>query len=201
MKALEHQGLLHAMLALASLHIAKIQGASSTPSFRHYAWALKRVHSCVGKPTTRHQTETLAASLLLGFYEVMAADHIKWNSHLLGAKQLISETDFAGMTRQCRRMKSQTINGRSYDQRAQSYDLPLTDRERADLDQISDIDERVVSMFAGREVRYDDHGRVLDGHQMLQRLDLSGFEMLKDLFWWYCKQDVYQSIVSGNALL
>jgi hypothetical protein len=24
---------------------------------------------------------------------------------------------------------------------------------------------------------------------------------LKDLFWWYCKQDAYQSIVSGNLLL
>ena len=35
MMALNHQGLLHAMLALSSLHIAKLQQASITPSFKH----------------------------------------------------------------------------------------------------------------------------------------------------------------------
>lgn len=36
LKALNHQGLLHAMLALASLHIARLQRASATPSYKHY---------------------------------------------------------------------------------------------------------------------------------------------------------------------
>jgi hypothetical protein len=36
LKALNHQGLLHAMLALASLHIARLQRASVTPSYKHY---------------------------------------------------------------------------------------------------------------------------------------------------------------------
>ncbi|KAI7558612.1 hypothetical protein KC346_g23000, partial [Hortaea werneckii] len=33
------------------------------------------------------------------------------------------------------------------------------------------------------------------------QLDLAKFEILKDLYWWYCKQDAYQSIISGNSLL
>ena len=87
MMALHHQGLLHAMLALASLHIARLQGASVTPSFKHYAYALKRIHHCVGHPQKRHLISTVAASLLLGYYEVITGDQVKWSSHLLGAKQ------------------------------------------------------------------------------------------------------------------
>jgi hypothetical protein len=36
LKALGHQSLLHAMLAMASLHIAKLQRGSITPSYKHY---------------------------------------------------------------------------------------------------------------------------------------------------------------------
>jgi hypothetical protein len=27
------------------------------------------------------------------------------------------------------------------------------------------------------------------------------YESQRDLFWWYCKQDAFQSILSGNRLL
>ena len=202
MAALRHQGLLHAMLALASLHIARLQGASTTPSMQHYAWALKRIHHCVGHQKKRLKLTTIAASLLLGFYEVMTAEHMKWNTHLAGSKQLFVETDFTKMTHQFCIMKR--------DRAALSQLGPAWGSDNAGpfspnglLDQIPTIDERVISRIVGREVRYDDHGRVESPpHTKAPReLDLHEFETLKDLYWWYCKQDVYQSIVSGNPLL
>lgn len=70
------------------------------------------------------------------------------------------------------------------------------------LDQMMDVDERVVSHMVGKEVRYEDHGGIETPHVNIPPgLDLSKFEILKDLYWWYCKQDVIQSIVSGNHLL
>lgn len=202
MAALRHQGLLHAMLAMASLHIARLQGASVTPSMQHYAWSLKRIHKAVGNSKSRLKLTTIAASMLLGFYEIMTADHMKWNMHLAGSRQLFVETDFAGMTRQVRRLKMEKA-ARHCQRGEQNRYSPQEPLSRDDLlDQIPDIDERLVSHFLGREVRYDDHG-LIESHQagITPSVDLNKFEILKDLYWWYCKQDVYQSIVSGNNLL
>lgn len=196
MAALHHQGLLHAMLALASLHIARLQGAPVTSSMKHYAWALKRVHHCVGHPKKRLQLTTIAASMLLGFYEVMTADHMKWNSHLMGARQLFVETDFAGMAKQFRSMKRERAL------RVHTSGFYQTQPQDELLDQMTDVDDRTVSIVAGHEVRYDDAGEILTpGASIPRDLDLSKWEVLKDLYWWYCKQDAYQSIVSGNPLL
>lgn len=198
--AMHHQGLLHAMLALASLHIARLKGASVTPSMQHYAWALKRIHHCVGHTKKRSKLTTIAASMLLGFYEVMTADHMKWNTHLMGSKQLFVETDFVRMTQQFRRMKIERA-ARQHFSRHPS-ESPLGSPQDDVLDQIPDVDERMVSILVGREVRYGDHGHIMTPQNSVPpELDLSKFEILKDLYWWYCKQDVYQSIVSGNPLL
>ncbi|KAK4554536.1 hypothetical protein LTR86_008390 [Recurvomyces mirabilis] len=199
--ALRNQGLLHAMLALASLHIARLTGASVTPSMQHYAWALKRIHSCVGDQKKRLRLTTVAASMLLGFYEIMTADHMKWNTHLAGSKQLFVETDFVYMMQQFRHMKLDARAREQMGQRRQSTS-PISPSPDELLDQIPDVDERVISTFAGREVRYGDHGQIMTPISSIpQELDLSKFEILKDLYWWYCKQDAYQSIISGNPLL
>lgn len=206
MAALRSQGLLHAMLALASLHIARLQGASETPSMQHYAWALKRVHHCVGRPEKRLRVSTIAASMLLGFYEVMTADHMKWNMHLMGSKQLIVETDFAGMARKFKQMKAErAMRLQQQQQQQQQFGQMISIQPLSQddlLDQVHEADERVISHFVGREVRYDGLGHVGTPHSSpTPDLDLNRFEMLKDLYWWYCKQDAYQSLVSGNPLL
>ena len=201
MAALHHQGLLHAMLALASLHIARLQGASMTPSMQHYAWALKRIHHCVGDAKKRFKLTTIAASMLLGFYEIMTADHMKWNMHLAGSKQLFLETDFVTMAKQFRRMKSERAARRQAKRKRQSTAAHLKAQDEI-LDQIHDVDERAISQMVGKEVRYDDQGCIMtDTLKIPPELDLSKFEILKDLYWWYLKQDVYQSVVSGNSLL
>lgn len=206
MKALHHQGLLHAMLAMASLHIARLEGASVTPSLQHYAWALKHIHKCVASPNKKKRlaVTTIAASMLLGFYEIFTADHMKWNTHLMGTKQLFVETDFANMTRQFRRMKQEKAAMEQMYGRRNSFSLHLNGilHDDGGLDQVNDVDDNVISQLVGREVRYDQQGHVEDPQNGLpQELDLKRFEILKDLYWWYCKQDAYQSIVSGNPLL
>jgi hypothetical protein len=204
MAALHHQGLLHAMLAMSSLHIARLQNGDTTPSMKHYAWALKRIHNCVGSRDSkkRLRVTTIAASMLLGFYEVMTADHMKWNTHLAGAKQLFVETDFAGMTRQYRQLKREKMAHDQVQLRRNSISAYFN-REEDNPNQFSDVDEVMISTFVGREVRYEDQRGYVETAQtqIPQELDLANFEILKDLFWWYCKQDAYQSIVSGNPLL
>lgn len=201
MAALRNQGLLHAMLALASLHIARLTGASVTPSMQHYAWALKRIHHCVGHANKRLKITTIAATMLLGFYEIMTADHLKWNAHLAGSKQLFTETDFVTMTQQFRRMKIERAARLNFGAGGPTM-MASASRQDDVLDQIPDIDERVVSLMVGREVRYGDHGQIMSPTARIpQQVDLMKFEILKDLYWWYCKQDAYQSIISGNSLL
>jgi len=204
MAALHHQGLLHAMLALSSLHIARLQNGDTTPSMKHYAWALKRIHNCVGSRDRkkRLRVTTIAASMLLGFYEVMTADHMKWNTHLAGAKQLFVETDFAGMTRQYRKLKRERMARDQVQRRRNSISAYFSRDEDAQAP-FNDVDEAMISTLVGREIRYEGHRGYVETEQnkIPKELDLSNFEILKDLFWWYCKQDAIQSIVSGNPLL
>ncbi|KAL8816195.1 MAG: hypothetical protein Q9223_004755 [Gallowayella weberi] len=212
MMALSNQGLLHAQLALASLHIAKLQQTSATPSLKHYHYALRRVGKAVGHPTKRREIATLAATLLLGFFEVTTAEHNKWNSHLAGARELILEIDFAGMTKRINAYKAETNaigKGGMYDygndqqryggQRRMSFDILRTDKE---------LDQNLVSTLMGYRTQYDDYGQIVDlneppshYHIPLTPKDVENFEIQCDLFWWYAKQDMYQSLISGNRLL
>lgn len=213
--ALQNQGLLHSMLALASLHIAKLQHSPPTPSLKHYHYALRRIAKAVGLPTRRQEIATVAATLLLGFYEVLTAEHTKWSSHLAGARQLVMEIDFDGMTKQIRAMKAQSEANRKlqyYGGTEGSYfgenhhgrrpfDEAIWDKNR-------DVDENLVSTIMGRQIRYDQFGQVIEdpppadmGFKVFTSKDLENYETQSDLFWWYCKQDVYQCIVSGNRLL
>lgn len=202
MAALHHRGLLHAMLALASLHIARLKNGNTTPSVMHYAWALKRVHHCVGHPKKRLKLTTIAASMLLGFYEIMAADHMKWNMHLAGSKQLFVEIKFDEIMQQFRRMKIERASRHHLGDRRRRSDTQPSFSQDDLLDQIPDVDERMISKLVGHEVRYGDPDHMTTPPSSIRpALNLLELGMIKDLYWWYCKQDAYQSIVSGNPLL
>lgn len=214
MMALSHQGLLHAMLALASLHIAKLQQSSPTPSLKHYHYALRRVAKALGRPAHRQEVTTLAATLLLGFYEVTTAEHNKWNSHLAGAKQLVSDIDFVGMGKRIAAHKLHSeINhqNRLYNEFNDGYEHPYKGREfsREFLEsKDNEIDENLVSAIMGWKVKYDQYGHVLDGNEPLAshykpltQKEMEKYDTQCDLFWWYCKQDMYQCMVSRNRLL
>ena len=216
MLALTHQGLLHAMLALGSLHIAKLQQTSPTPSLKHYHYALRRVAKALGNSKKRKNVATLAATLLLGFYEITTAEHNKWNSHLSGARELVMDIDFAGMSKKIeshRRRQEQAEaehnislrNGRSnhfydFDHPRASGSFPSKHERR--------LDENLISTIMGRQLKYNQYGQVFDEYNPPSHNEtpptpneIDVYEIQSDLFWWYAKQDMYQGLVSGNRLL
>ncbi|KMU73737.1 hypothetical protein CISG_03787 [Coccidioides immitis RMSCC 3703] len=210
--ALENQGLLQAMLAFSCFHIAKTTNQPLTASFRHYHYALRRVGRAVGLPQRRKQIPTLAATLLLGFYEVMGAEHRKWNSHLAGAAHLIRDIDFAAMTRDIRAMRmrarSEQWLSHSRDTWMESTVPYLGSYFENDIfaPYESDLDMSLINTLTGKAINYDEFGRVdIDTSKNPKRdltaKDVEDYRVRCDLYWWYCKQDVFYSMVSGNALL
>lgn len=207
LQALEHPALLQTILAISSLHISFLQRAPQTVSLKHYHYALKRVGSAVGLPTRRQQHGTLAATLLLGYYEVVAADHTKWNSHVAGSAHLVREIDYARMTRDLRQFRRSVqaqlagsgalFAGNSPN--GESEEDPFAEKE-------SSIDQNLIGSIMGRAVNYDEFGQVEDGSSQPYQThftakDIETFRIQCDLYWWYCKQDTFQSIIGGHKLL
>ena len=211
MLAISDQPLLHAMLALASLHIAKLQNTSMTSSLSHYQFAIRRIAKAVATPSKRTNIATIAATLILSFYEASTAEHSKWNSHLTGARQLLMEVDFRGMTKRIKEEKARATANNLYASWQNPYNgfTNYSDFSNNTLPQPDDnINERLVSQLMGWKVRFDEYGRVIDENVLeeppkvqITSKDIETYRTYGDLFWWYCKQDVYQSIISGNRLL
>ncbi|KAJ5592229.1 hypothetical protein N7537_009133 [Penicillium hordei] len=208
LKALEHPALLQAILAISSLHIAYLQQVPTTVSLKHYHYALKRVGSAVGLPLRRKQVGTLAATLLLGYYEVISADHSKWNNHLGGSTHLIREIDFAKITRDLRAHRRRAHEHRRQSGWSDSWwgmsgddseDDPFSEKE-------GNVDEDLVGAIMGQTVNYDDFGCInnesmLPSKKHFTRKDIEVFRIQCDLYWWYTKQDAFQSFIGGNKLL
>jgi hypothetical protein len=148
--------------------------------------------------------------MLLAFYECWSADHQKWSNHIFGAKQLVREIDFVGMTRYIKMKKAQQRQEeRLRHQQAQAQGIMpgLDDRARFQPN-IDELDENLVSMLMGKKLVYDQYGQIIDDSvpgdawsKEYSERDLETYETQRDLFWWYCKQDVYQSILGGGRLL
>jgi Fungal specific transcription factor domain len=205
--ALSHPPLMHAVLALSSLHIAKLQQTSDAPSMKHFMYALRRVSKLIGLPKRRNEIPTLAATLLIGFYEILLADHSKWNIHLKGASILVMEIDFAGMTRRLRRMRAEARE-RTAHTSAFSYEDYVTIAgvpETLLPDKDWEVDEGLIKQLTGLPVNYDNQWQARTNMPVpthdLSAKDIEDYKVKSDLFWWYCKQDVFQSMVSGNRLL
>ncbi|KAL1959741.1 hypothetical protein VTO42DRAFT_1327 [Malbranchea cinnamomea] len=205
--ALEHPALMHAILATSSFHLAKMTGQIPTASFRHYHYAIRRIRKAVGLPHRRNQIATLAATLLLGYYEVMGAEHSKWCNHVAGGSQLIQETNFAALTRVVRDARARAKIERLYlEEKGFTHsgwgvlNDPFPHPE-------DDVDVGLISVLMGRPVNYDDFRHVSTGLRdyhprlVLTEKDLEDYMTRLDLYWWYCKHDLYQSLISGNPLL
>jgi hypothetical protein len=188
--ALNHNGLLHAVLAVSSMHISRLQNGPVTPSFKHYAYAIKRMRHCLIEREKRHLPSTLAATLLLGFYEVITADHSKWTSHLKGASQLLKEINFRWLAHQ---FNSPAHKSSSDDGLPQHAGDPLETQQQTTCS--PDLDHDFIRRLTGssgseKPIRPDS-----------EHFDAQRYLIYQDLFWWYAKQDVYQSVISGNRLL
>lgn len=124
---------------------------------------------------------------------------------------MVSEIDFAGMTRHIKSQKAQKRREEDMKyfeaQRLGSGHKFYDDRLRYQA-YVDDVDERLVEVLMGKRLRYDQFGQVLDddepqeddGKQYSEK-DLERYETQRDLFWWYCKQDAYQAILGGGPLL
>ena len=191
--AMKDSGLLHAMLAQSSFEIAKSHGASTTSSMKHHVWSMKRVHRALDSPRKRHSVTTLAATLLLGFYEILTADHMKWSTHLSGARHLIMETNFRGMTDELRRRSRTSSADYSHQPTSALHEQPPDS-----LHNLCDADEPLVEQVMGFRVGPSPEQ---DQRHRHVNADVEYYATRQDLFWWYCKQDAYHSVISGNDLL
>jgi hypothetical protein len=64
----------------------------------------------------------------------------------------------------------------------------------------------LIAQLTGQGVDYGDPGYVVDGQarrpsQRYTERDIETYESLSDLYWWFCKMDVYQSILGGTRPL
>lgn len=191
---------------MASLHISLLQGTHITASLKHYAISLRRVGKSVSNPTRRGQPATLAAAMLLAYYECWGADHQKWSNHLLGASMLIREIDFAGMSRYIGSMKAQQRHQENMQQFPASQQGFHQDAGRYERS-AEDVDENIIGMLMGKRIRYDEYGQIIDddirdsgASRSYSQQELQDYETQRDLFWWYCKLDVYHSILGGGRL-
>ena len=208
--AMSQPALAHAILALGGLHIAKLQHSSEDPPLKHFTYALRRVGNLLSLPKRRHEITTLATVLLLGFYEVLAADHSRWNVHLTGATKLVLEHDYATMTRNVRRMRNFAKENISHFSRSaalteENYLAVAGIPETLLDDEDWEVDQHVVGTLIGQDVDYDRqvHPDFVEqkAAPKLSEKDVADLKIKMDLRWWYCKQDVFQSMISGDPLL
>ncbi|KAI2624389.1 hypothetical protein GGR54DRAFT_629665 [Hypoxylon sp. NC1633] len=203
-----HPALLHAILAIASLQIAKLQTVPPTASLKHYHLALRRVARNVSRPNRRAQPSNLAATLVLAFYEVWNSDHDKWSRHLLGARLIIREIPFAEMTRTMMAIKVERRLQGLQQSPMDAFGVFASYEESGPMHKDWDlIDVPLLNAITGRDISYEDLGLAPEGQSAYlgprdryTEKDMERYEQLSDLFWWYCKMDVYQSILGGTRL-
>ncbi|OLN95538.1 putative transcriptional regulatory protein C15D4.02-like protein 1 [Colletotrichum chlorophyti] len=194
--AFNHPALLQSMLALGALQIAKLQKIPPTAAMKHYHLAIRRIAKNLRSPKKRLQPATLATSLLLGYFEVWNSDHTKWCNHLMGSRLLIREIPFREWTRhilplkRARRALFQESQQQPLDPFFMGHDNSHTISH--DLD---DLDLGLLSRLTNQHVVYEDDRPL--GKYYTDR-DIEHYEHLRDLYWWYCKMDVYHSTLGGG---
>ncbi|KAL7919210.1 fungal-specific transcription factor domain-containing protein [Trichoderma austrokoningii] len=206
--SLQHLGLFHAMLALASLQLAKLRDSPPTAALKHYHRAIRRVANSVKSPSKRTQPATLAATLLLGYFEVWSSDHTKWCNHLFGARILFREMSLGNMTRACfpvKRMRQGQeatgyqlghISSRFYG----SHQQPVS--AQGEMNTLNYGFLRAITGLTVTPEEYGEGGRSSPDRTSAPATDkeIEKYDIICDLFWWYCKMDVYQSILGGTKL-
>lgn len=207
MLSLGHPALLQAMLALASLQMANLQRIPPTAAMRHCHLAIRRIARCVRSPAKRAHPATLAATLLLGYFEVWSSDHTKWCRHLYGARILFQEVPFRHMTRTVLAIKRRRRERMEQERLEQAFN-PLLDYYESDVadPEFEDVDVAFLGLISGRPLDPEDYGMGTDlsrfpPSQLPTDRDIEHYEHLRDLFWWNCKMDVYQSILGATRLL
>lgn len=124
---------------------------------------------------------------------------------------LVREIDFAGTTQYIKSKKQQQRREEEYARslQVQSYEQAMAhDSGLGPSKDFDDVNENIIAILMGKQIRYDQFGQVIDENaqdpgenKTYTDRDLEIYETQRDMFWWYCKQDVYQSILGGGKLL
>ncbi|KAH7238307.1 hypothetical protein BKA59DRAFT_241849 [Fusarium tricinctum] len=201
--SLNHPALLHSMLALGALQIAKLQNIPATAAMKHYHLAIRRIAKNVNTPIRRTQPATVAATLLLSYFEVWSSDHTKWCNHLLGARILFSEIPLRAMSKKylpVKRFKQAEKDAQNQNQ-MDSFFPGLSIPSQSEL---NDLDYDILQTISGQDITAEDYGlgegQSINLSSKVTDRDIEHYENMRDLFWWYCKMDVYQSILAGTRL-
>lgn len=193
-QALTNRSLLHSILAVGSLCMALMEDAPKTASLKHYALALRRVQHDISDPSRRQAPATLAACLLLGWYEFVSPDHGKWSFHLQGSSVLLRESNHAVFERHRVKNFGDVVKNWNF--------TTLSGNE------ISQSSEEFLREIFGESLYDDSHEATMTQSNLSfgnEELELSQSEMAVhetklDLFWWFCKHDISQSILGGTPL-
>jgi hypothetical protein len=194
------------MLALGSLQIANLQRVPATAAMKHYHLAIRRIAKNVKDEEKRKHPATLAATLLLSYFEVWSSDHSKWCKHLYGARILFREVDFQEKSRRCLPAKRARRRNMVRMQGGLGAFLPpYTNQPEATTgDDFEDIDVEILAHVTGQHLSPDNYGVGIEMDEndpnMPTDRELELYEHQRDLFWWNCKMDVYQSILGGTRL-
>lgn len=183
--------------------MAVLNGDVPTASWLHYGLCTRRSSKNYRSAKRRAEPATLAATLLLGFYEVWSSNHEKWCTHLLGARQLIKETPFREMSRQILGIHQQRRRNFAENRARNQYGAFLPHMSSSNHE-IADIDLDLVNRLSGKPVNFvDDSGEFTADPKTRHctARDIESFEHMMDLYWWFCKMDVYQSTLGASKLL
>ncbi|TGZ81501.1 hypothetical protein EX30DRAFT_264698 [Ascodesmis nigricans] len=200
MLSLSHPPLLHAILALSSLHISKLTKGGDKPSLLHYHIALRRLGKAIASDRHRGHVATLAATLMLAYYETMAAEHDKWSSHIHGAKQLLKEVDFDRVTK---RVELADDEEALITEQRPANGASLLHQRRLRRQMIADdqVDDNFKSLLMGSKVKRQNKAKKAHSDRPFTKKELETLRLQSDLFWWYTKMDCFQSLLSGCPLV
>lgn len=122
------------------------------------------------------------------------ADHKNWCKHLNGASILLREIPLRAQARRCLPKRRQLEQQRSL---SDPTFLPK-EQEKLDYELLRTI---TGSPIYAKDYGLEEYEGDIDGLHDVTGQDIEKFENLSDLYWWFCKMDVYQSILGGTKLL
>lgn len=200
---MKHPALLHAILAIGSLQMAECKGQNAAVSMLHYHLSIRRNARNYRDPDRLVQPATLAAVLLLGFYEVWSTNHEKWCSHMIGAVAIIHQTKFREMSRRLWEIHRQRYQEWLEFQSQGSFAPFMLHSGRSNYE-LAEIDLDLIQNLTGKPIAFMDglDSCCWNSSSMsdIER-EIEDYEQLADLYWWFCKFDVYQSTLGGSKLL
>jgi hypothetical protein len=202
MKSFKHSGLLCAILAVGSLQIAYLKEVPPTVAIRQYAMAIRRIKKYFKDPNNFSDPAMLAAILLLGYFEVWNGEHGKWCSHLLGARNIFKHLPMREMSRRFLPIKARR------EQRKIMAKMGLAGIGQPRPKDPHALDFDLLTTITGMHITPKDYGL----HELETQYDyneetesttvqIEEYEHFRDLFWWYCKMEIYQSILGATSIL